>query len=63
VLVNAKSEHTAAAKKAYQAYMNAKCDYAQCDIFCEPPVLASCAAQSAASGSAFVCSAGVGVQN
>ena len=58
VLINAKSEAAVAAKKAYQAYQDGKCDLngPVCDIYCEPPVAASCA-QATLSG-AFVCSPG-----
>ena len=63
VLVNAKSEHTAAAMKAYQSYQNAKCDYAMCDAFCAPPVTASCAPQSMGPGSSYVCTTAIAAQN
>jgi len=62
VLINAKSEAGAEAKKAYQAYQDAKCDYnggPVCDIYCPAPVTAGCAQQSMGTGSAFVCTTGI----
>lgn len=52
VLINAKSEAGTAAKKAYQAYQDAKCQSsgATCDIFCAPPVSASCTPQAVCGG-------------
>jgi hypothetical protein len=65
VLINAKSEYAAAAKKAYQAYQNNKCGSSGpvCNIFCAPAATASCAQQTMGTGSAFVCSAGAVIQN
>ncbi len=64
VLVNAKSEYTATAKKAYQAYQDAKCgESVLCDVFCTPAVSASCAQQGMAPGNTFVCTAGIAIQN
>ena len=61
MLVNAKSEATATAKKAYQALQDNHCDYgANCDIACLPVAGASCAQPpSMTSGNNFVCSAGI----
>ena len=60
ILINTKSEYSVAAKKAYQAYQDNKCDLSGpvCDVFCAPAVSASCAQQSTGPGSAFVCTAG-----
>jgi hypothetical protein len=65
VLINAKSEYAVAAKKAYQAYQNNKCDLGGpvCDAFCAPPTAASCAQQSMGSGNSFVCTAAGIIQN
>lgn len=58
VLVNAQSESATVAKKARQAYRDAKCaDGTVCPaIACAQPVSASCA--PAAIGATFVCAAG-----
>jgi len=65
VLINAKSEAGAAARKAYQAYQSAKCETSGplCDAFCAPPVAASCAQQSMTSGNGFVCTGATAIQN
>jgi hydrogenase maturation factor len=66
VLVNAKSEYVASAKKARQAYQDAKCvDAIACtSVACVPTASASCAQASASgSGSGFVCTAGTVVAN
>jgi hypothetical protein len=65
VLINAKSEYAVAAKKAYQADQNNKCDLGGpvCDAFCAPPTAASCAQQSMGSGNSFVCTAAGIIQN
>ncbi|MEI9940956.1 MAG: hypothetical protein WDO69_27375 [Pseudomonadota bacterium] len=57
VLVNAKSESTATAQTAYQAYQDGDCDVggAVCNVFCAPPMGASCAQQAMAPGNTFVC--------
>jgi hypothetical protein len=63
VLVNAKGVYTDAARKARQAYLDAKCvDSGVCPaIACLAPKAASCAA-GVTSGS-FVCTAGTAVAN
>jgi hypothetical protein len=66
VLVNAKSEYTVAAKKAYQAYHDAKCDSGGIDcaqVFCPPAMGAACAPQSMSPGNAFLCTAPIAIQN
>jgi hypothetical protein len=66
VLINAKSEYAATAKKAYQAYQDGKCDFggAICDIACPSATSASCAQQAMASGNyAYVCAAQIAIQN
>jgi len=64
VLVNAKSEFSTAAKKARQAYQDAKCaeGIACAAIACAPIVDASCAPEIG-STSAFVCSAVTAISN
>ena len=64
VLVNARSEFTAVAKKARQAYRDAKCveGVACAAIACVAPVAASCA-QGIGSASSFVCAAVTAVAN
>jgi len=64
VLVNAKSEFSTAAKKARQAYQDAKCGegVACAAIACAPIVDASCAPE-VGSTSAFVCSAVTTISN
>jgi len=64
VLINAKSEAGAEAKRAYQAYQDAKCASTGgpvCNIYCPAPVTASCAQQQTMGGPGgeFVCTAGV----
>jgi len=62
VLVNAKSEDTAAAKEAYQRLRDSKCDYgANCDIACAPIMSANCSRPLM--GNTFVCTAGIGIAN
>jgi len=65
VLINTRSEYATAAKKAYQAYQDGKCDSSGpvCDILCAPAATASCTQQSTGTGSSFVCSAGAVIQN
>jgi hypothetical protein len=65
VLVNAQSDAAATAKKLYRAYQDGKCDGGGiiCDIYCAPAMSASCAQQSSGSGSRYVCTAGIAVQN
>jgi len=65
VLINAKSEAATAAKKAYQAYQDAKCDHggAVCNAICAPPLSASCEQQAMTSGNTFMCASGVAIQN
>lgn len=64
VLVNAKSEYTATAKKARQAYQDARCveGIACAAIACAPIAAANCAA-TMSSGSSFVCSAVTAIPN
>jgi hypothetical protein len=64
VFVNAKSDYTETAKKAYQAYQDARCEFGgvACDIYCGQAESVSCAQQSSGSGSAFLCTAS-GVRN
>ena len=61
VLVNAKSEYTVVAKKAYQTYQDSKCaagGVACANVACLPIAGVSCAQQMLATGNdAFVCSA------
>lgn len=61
VLVNAKSEYTATAKKVYRTYQESNCDDGglACDIFCAPATSASCAQQSMGPGSSYLCTAGI----
>ncbi|HEY0466370.1 MAG TPA: hypothetical protein VGC79_19305 [Polyangiaceae bacterium] len=66
VLINAKSQAGVDAKKAYQAYQDANCEYwggSLCDIACPPAATASCAQQSSGTGNAFVCTTGIAIQN
>lgn len=62
VLVNARSQSTSAAKKARQAYFDAKCGegVACAAIACAEPVSASCAVGIGATGT-FVCTAGTAI--
>ena len=64
VLVNAKSESTTLAKKARQAYRDAKCsEDAVCPLIaCAQPASASCA-PGKLSADTFVCTAGTAVAN
>jgi len=62
VLVNAKSEFSTAAKKARQAYQDAKCAEGIACAACAPIVDASCAPEIG-STSAFVCSAVTAISN
>jgi hypothetical protein len=64
VLVNAKSEYTTVAKKARQAYQDAKCveGVACAAIACAPIEAASCSPTMAA-GSSYVCTAASSIAN
>jgi hypothetical protein len=65
VLVNARSGSTTAAKKARQAYLDAKCgEGTVCPTFaaCAQPVSASCAPATMAA-TTFVCTAGAAIAN
>jgi len=64
VLVNAQSESTTIAKKARQAYRDAKCseDGVCAAIACVQPTSASCAPGKVSAGT-FVCTAGTAVAN
>ena len=60
VFLNAKSEYADTAKKAYQAYQDARCDYggATCNVYCAPVSSVGCEQQSTSSGSSFLCAEG-----
>jgi hypothetical protein len=55
VAINTSSEASVAAKQAYKAYQDNKCEYGDpiCDIFCAPPTMASC--EPSAPPGTFVC--------
>lgn len=60
VLVNSKSEQTAAGKRKYQALEAAHCvGGVICLIACQNPTAAACAPESTTVGAGFVCTAGI----
>ena len=58
VFVNAKSEYTDIAEKAYKAFQDSRCDYggiAACDIYCGPAASVTCGPLATSTGSSSVC--------